>query len=172
MLKLLQNTDHWYNCEFRMRLCKDILSVMLKTRMHSSRMRTAYSSSRRGVSFRHPPRDQAPPPREHPRSRHPSDQAPPVDRHTPVNILNCPNCPKLRLRAVNIVKRQKSTETIGFSSFLTHFTIFLDLLMAHLIFFTRFQENFSMFNLYRKATLISLTFTEYQIYTEKRKNSI
>ena len=30
MFKLLENIDHCYNCEFRMRLCKDILSVMLK----------------------------------------------------------------------------------------------------------------------------------------------
>ena len=45
----------------------------ISTRMHSSRMRTARSSSRLG--------------------RHPL----PVDTHTPVNILPCP---KLRLRAV------------------------------------------------------------------------
>ena len=71
-------------------------------------MRTAHSSSRGGVSTRHPPRAEAPPPRAgtHPpgpgtplRTRNPPrDQAPPpVDRHTPVNILPCP---KLRLRAV------------------------------------------------------------------------
>ena len=96
MLKLLQNRDHWYNCEFRMRLCKDILSVMLKTRMHSSRMRTVCSSSRRGVSTRHTPRpqsrprgpgtpspaagptwDQALPPGAPPGPGTPPDQAPP-----------------------------------------------------------------------------------------------
>ena len=91
--------------------------------MHSSRMRTARSSSRPGgVSTRHLPQDQTPPrtrhpaPRtrslpgpdtppgtRHPPTRHPPgpgtpwDQTPPVDRHTPVSILPCP---KLRLQAV------------------------------------------------------------------------
>ena len=97
MLKLLQNRDHWYNCEFRMRLCKDILSVMLKTRMHSSRMRTVCSSSRRGVSTRHtprpksrprgpgtpPPPQQAPPGTRHSPQEHPPEQAPPRTRHPP-----------------------------------------------------------------------------------------
>ena len=57
--------------------------TILKTRMHSSRMRTARSSSR--VSTRHPPPpgsrtpwDQAPP-----RTRHPQDQAPPRDQAPP-----------------------------------------------------------------------------------------
>ena len=50
--------------------------ILLKTRMHSSRMRTARSSSRPGgVSTRYPPQDQKPP-----RTRHPPDQAhPPWD---------------------------------------------------------------------------------------------
>ena len=55
--------------------------------MHSSRMRTARSSSRPGgVSTKHP-RDQNPP----------GPDTPPVYRHTPANLLPCP---KLRLRAV------------------------------------------------------------------------
>ena len=51
------------------------------TRMHSSRMRTARSSSRRRgvVSTRHPP-DQTPPEQTPPRSRPPYDQAPPPCR--------------------------------------------------------------------------------------------
>ena len=75
--------------------------------MHSSRMRTARSSSRLGVSTMHPPRADTPPPGQctpesrhhHPGSRPPRDHAhtPAVDRHMPVNILPCP---KLRLRAV------------------------------------------------------------------------
>ena len=81
--------------------------------MHSSRMRTVRSSSRRGGGStpgtprirsprsRHPPSgpgiplEQAPP--------HPRDQAlplPPVDRHKPVNMS--PYL-KLRLRAVTIL---------------------------------------------------------------------
>ena len=58
-----------------------------RTRMHSSRMHTAHSSSRPGGLH------QAPSPRP---GTHPP---PPVDRHTPVNILPCP---KLRLRAVKM----------------------------------------------------------------------
>ena len=57
------------------------------TRMHSSGMRTARSSSHRGVSTRHPPEADTPP----------GPGTPPVDRHTSENILPCP---KLRLRAV------------------------------------------------------------------------
>ena len=96
--------------------------------MHSSRMRTARSSSRRGRGLYQappPPPEQAPPPREQappgpdppmswhplpPGSRHPPgpdplDQASPlVDRHTPVNILPCP---KLRFRAVKIPFRSR-----------------------------------------------------------------
>ena len=99
------------------------------TRMHSSGMRYALSSSRPGGSPI--PRDQAPPRTRHPQIRHPlgpgtppgtrqpltqhpPDQAPPSTRHllgpgppgpgTPlwtgkVNILPCP---KLRLRVVKI----------------------------------------------------------------------
>ena len=87
--------------------------------MHSSRMRTARSSNRRGVSTRHlpgtrhPPWDQTPPGPDPLWDQAPPlwdqappgpgthlwDQAPPVDRQTPVNILPCP---KLRLRAVII----------------------------------------------------------------------
>ena len=95
---------------------------IVSTRMHSSRMRTARSSSRPGglhqapPGTRHPSRDQAPPWDQIPfRTRHtlqrrppsrpgtppgadpPGPGTPPVDRHTPVNILPCP---KLRLRAV------------------------------------------------------------------------
>ena len=61
--------------------------------MHSSRMRTARSSSRPGGLHQAPPGSRLPPDQAPP-----WDQAPPpVDRHTPVNILLCP---KLRLRAV------------------------------------------------------------------------
>ena len=60
--------------------------------MHSSRMRTARSSSRGGS-----------PPGAPPGTMHP-----PVDRHTPVNILPCP---KLRLRAVNILNILKQVIT-------------------------------------------------------------
>ena len=50
---------------------------MLETRMHSSRMRTARSSSRRGGGLHQaPPRDQVPP-----NTRHPRDQAPLRTRH-------------------------------------------------------------------------------------------
>ena len=59
-----------------------------KTRMHSSRMRTARSSSRQGGGGFPPGTPGTRPPRTSP---------PLVDRHTPVNILPCP---KLRLRAV------------------------------------------------------------------------
>ena len=75
--------------------------------MHSSRMRTARSSSRGGVSTRHPPEQVPPMSRHPPRSRQPPGQAPPgadtppagpgthprdhaptpVDKHTPVNVL-------------------------------------------------------------------------------------
>ena len=58
------------------------------TGMHSSRMRTARSSSRPGGGV--PGRDQAPP----------RDQVPPLWTDTPVNILPCP---KLRLRVVIII---------------------------------------------------------------------
>ena len=65
------------------------------TKMHSSGMRTARSSSRPGgFPSGTPPRPCTPPGAGTPRTRHP-----PVDRHTPVNILPCP---KLRLRAVMI----------------------------------------------------------------------
>ena len=99
MFKLLQNTDHWYNYEFRMRLCQDILSVMFK----------------------------------------------------------------------NVVKQDGDH---WFFLLDTLYHVFLDLLMAQLIFFTKFHYNFLMFNFDLNAILISLIFTEYQIYTEKRKNSI
>ena len=87
----------------------------MKTRMHSSRMRAARSSSRwRGLyqsppgpdppGTRHPPGPGTPqtrPPgtRYCPRTKHspPGSGIPAVDRHTPVNILPCP---RLRLRAV------------------------------------------------------------------------
>ena len=71
------------------------------TRMHSSRMRTARSSSRPGGLHQPPPRDLGTPPGPGTAQDQapPWDQAPPVDRHTPVNILPCP---KLRLRAVTI----------------------------------------------------------------------
>ena len=79
--------------------------ILLLTRIHSSRMRTARSSSRPGGLHQAPPnwdqtpRDQAPPTR-HP----PGPGTPPVDRHTPVNILPCP---KLRLRAVTSQQQSK-----------------------------------------------------------------
>ena len=101
--------------------------LAIKTRMHSSRMRTARSSSHLGgVSTRHPPgtrppcnqtappeqapQDQEPlgpgtPPRiRHPPGTRPPGAGPPGTRHPPwtewqtgVKILPCP---KLRLRAV------------------------------------------------------------------------
>ena len=90
-----------------------------QTRMHSSRIRTARSSSRLGGSPPgtppeqpppgpgNPPGPGTPPDQAPPRTRHPPDQAPPRTRppceqnswHTLVKILPCP---KLRLRAVNI----------------------------------------------------------------------
>ena len=103
--------------------CAPQLINKLYTRMHSSRMRIARSSSR-GESPSGTPREQAPPKQAPPQeqihtpwdqappgadtplqSRHPSPGAdtprtrhpPLLDRHTPVNILPCP---KLRLRAV------------------------------------------------------------------------
>ena len=101
---------------------KYMFITLNKTRMHSSRMRTARSSSRSGGAWywgeREPPWDQAPPwDQVHPplRTRYtPWDQPPPgpdppgldplrdqalplVDRHTLINILPCP---KPRLRAV------------------------------------------------------------------------
>ena len=81
------------------------------TRMHSSRMHTARSSSRWGWS----------PPSNPPGTRHPLDQTPPprpgtyqtrhppVDRQTPVNILPCP---KLCLRAVKIENVQNHTKVL------------------------------------------------------------
>ena len=89
-------------------LCKNRQKFRQKscqTRRHSSRMRTARSSSsRRGLHQAPPPGSRPPSPRG---SRHhppptadtPGAYIPPVDRHTPVNILPCP---KLRLRAVII----------------------------------------------------------------------
>ena len=85
-------------------------------------MRTTRSSSRRGVSTRHPPRtrhplDQAPAPLDQtPRTRHPPDQPPPplwTEWQTGVKILPCP---KLRLRAVKI--RTKSGFEPGVSYWL------------------------------------------------------
>ena len=83
-----------------------VSSKHFATRMHSSRMRSARSSSRPGglhqappSGTRHPPQDQAPPPPSG--TRHPL----PVDRHTPVNILPCP---KLRLRAVKMALQTKN----------------------------------------------------------------
>ena len=82
-----------FSRSFRLKICL--------IRMHSSRMRTARSSSRPA-----PPRSRHPWTRHPPGSRHPPrpgappEQTPLVDRHTPVNILPCP---KLRLRAVIIV---------------------------------------------------------------------
>ena len=57
--------------------CEWTRNFSLETRMHSSGMRTARSSSRPGVSTRHPPEqvptppDQAPPHQAPPRTRHP-----------------------------------------------------------------------------------------------------
>ena len=66
--------------------------------MHSSSMRTVRSSSRRGGGgsphIPPPAQDQVHPPG-------PGTPAPAVDRHIPVNILPCP---KLRLRAVKILR--------------------------------------------------------------------
>ena len=83
-----------FSRSFRLKICL--------IRMHSSRMRTARSSSRpappppeQALLDQAPPWEQAPP-----QTRRPPEQTPPVDRHTPVNILPCP---KLRLRAVIIV---------------------------------------------------------------------
>ena len=74
------------------------------TRMHSSRMRTARSSSRPGGLHKEPPlgtrpaagpdtpwdqappRDQTPPWYQTPKDQTPKVHSPPVDRHTPVNI--------------------------------------------------------------------------------------
>ena len=88
-----------------------VSSKHFATRMHSSRMRSARSSSRPGGSPSGTPlRNQAPPPRTRhhppgtrhpPRTRHPL----PVDSHTPVNILPCP---KLRLRAVKMALQTKN----------------------------------------------------------------
>ena len=78
------------------------------TRMHSSRMHTARSSSRpRGVSTRHPPEQVSPwpgtPRAGTPQTRHPPRADPPAcgqnSWHTLLKILPCP---KLRLRAVKI----------------------------------------------------------------------
>ena len=95
-----------------LRKLRDDLGILfsLKTRMHSSRMRTARSSSRRGGSppgtpgTMRTPGDHAPPsPWNHappppgtmhpppPGTMHPPGPCtPPVDRHMPVNILPCP----------------------------------------------------------------------------------
>ena len=75
-----------FSCSFQEQLTK--------TRMHSSRMRTARSSSRLGglhqASSREQaspqnqtPREQAPPPTIPPRTRHPRDQAPPQPHPSP-----------------------------------------------------------------------------------------
>ena len=79
-------------------------SKIKTTRMHSSRMRTVRSSSRRGDLHQATPLGPCttPPPgtMHPPGTMPPRDHAPPVDRHTNVNILPCP---KLRLRAVKIL---------------------------------------------------------------------
>ena len=66
---------------------------LAKTRMHSSRMRTARSSSRPGGGGSPPaPREQTPPWEQTPPS--PQDQPPPpplTESQTPVKILPCPN---------------------------------------------------------------------------------
>ena len=93
-----------------------------KTRMHSSRMCTAHSSSRGGSPpgtppGADPPWSRHPPGSRHPRTRHPLGAGtpwtrhPPVDRHTPVNILPCP---KLRLRAVNINDKHHRKRLVRF----------------------------------------------------------
>ena len=99
------------------------MKTFIGTRMHSSRMHTACSSSCGGLSQTPPPPEQAPdpgsrqppgpdplppgagtPPAPHQDQTPPGAGTPPVDRHAPVNILPCP---KLRLRAVmNILHRQ------------------------------------------------------------------
>ena len=77
--------------------CRNAFSAQYETRMHSSRMRTARSSSRRGglhqtppsTGIRHPPRSRhllgadPPPTRHSPGTRHPLDQAPPWDQAPP-----------------------------------------------------------------------------------------
>ena len=97
--------------------------------MHSSRMRTACSSSRPGGAPPGTPREQIPPQDQaslgsrylppgpgtpgtrHPPGARPPDQAPPlVDRHTPVNILPCP---KPRLRAIIIRDCTQQTKSKG-----------------------------------------------------------
>ena len=106
------------------------------TRMHSSRMRTARSSSRRGEGGLHQApsrtmhlRDHAPPWTMHPRSPVPGtprEQAPPaVDRHTSVNILPCP---KLRLRAV--INGVMGNQTFGY---ITVASSFIDTLLPELV---------------------------------------
>ena len=74
------------------------VKVSHETRMHSSRMHTARSSSHLGVSTRHPPGTRHPP-EQTPRTRHPPgpgiplgadlprDQAPPGPGNPPVNRM-------------------------------------------------------------------------------------
>ena len=70
--------------------------------MHSSRMRTARSSSRPGGGVLHqalrsrhtPPKEEAPPGADPPGSRLPLEEAPPpllTESQTPVKIVPCPN---------------------------------------------------------------------------------
>ena len=91
---------------------------LLQTRMHSSRMRTARSSSRQGggsppgtppeqaPGTRHPPGAGTPLEPGTPRTRHPPgpgtppDQAPPRGQNSWHTLLKIWPCPKLRLRAV------------------------------------------------------------------------
>ena len=73
------------------------LVLTLRTRMHSSRMCTARSSSRPGggvgvggLHQAHPP-GADPPEQTPPRSRHPPTPPPLTESQTPVKILPCPN---------------------------------------------------------------------------------
>ena len=79
---------------------------MSQTRMHSSRMRTAHSSSRDGGSPPGTPPGPDPPPRAGtPAGAGTPWTRPPCGQNSSHTLLKILPCPKLRLRAVKIIEK-------------------------------------------------------------------
>ena len=105
-----------------MKLCilsKKLYKKLLQTRMHSSRMRTARSSSRPGGLHQAPPGPDPPGPGTPPGTRHPPGSGPPPP---PVNRITdtCKNItfPQLRLWAV--IKSESKADHVGKNAELPH----------------------------------------------------